>query len=81
MGVFEQTIAQKRRKKKGQFMNLCNGYTYLSYFLLITPFYKKYKIFTPGEQGRSPLDALFTMTTNFESMKQKSGEMRVFIKQ
>ena len=25
-------------------------------------------------QGRSPLDALFTMTTNFESMKQKSGE-------
>ena len=24
-------------------------------------------------QGRSPLDALFTMTTNFESMKQKSG--------
>ena len=27
----------------------------------------------PG-QGRSPLDALFTMTTNFESMKQKSGE-------
>ena len=24
--------------------------------------------------GRSPLDALFTMTTNFESMKQKSGK-------
>ena len=23
-----------------QFMNLCNGYTYLSYFMLITPFYK-----------------------------------------
>ena len=23
--------------------------------------------------GRSPLDALFTMTTNFDSLKQKSG--------
>ena len=27
----------------------------------------------PGQGGRSPLDALFTMTTNFESLKQKSG--------
>ena len=27
--------------------------------------------------GRSPLDALFTMTTNFESMKQKSGKTKI----
>ena len=27
-------------------------------------------------QGRSPLDALFTMTTNFDSLKQKQGEQR-----
>ena len=26
--------------------------------------------------GRSPLDALFTMTTNFDSLKQKSGALR-----
>ena len=30
--------------------------------------------------GRSPLDALFTMTTNFESMKQKSGNNRYTLK-
>merc|ERR1712111_106817 len=28
-------------------------------------------------QGRSPLDALFTMTTNFESMKQKSDKIEL----
>ena len=28
---------------------------------------------TKTVSGRSPLDALFTMTTNFESLKQKSG--------
>ena len=30
-------------------------------------------------QGRSPLDALFTMTTNFDSLKQKQGEPRVCV--
>ena len=33
---------------------------------------------TKTVSGRSPLDALFTMTTNFETLKQKSGNNQRF---